>query len=94
VLEDHQIREFLAADYRRVLAAVALVSGSRALAEDAVQEALVRAWSRSERIEDARAWVTRVAIGTPPRASNIRQVLSGDLESSFPLVHASSDSCP
>jgi hypothetical protein len=32
--------------------------------------------------------------GTPPRASNIRQVLSGDLESSFPLVHASSDSCP
>jgi RNA polymerase sigma-70 factor, ECF subfamily len=41
-----------------------LVSGSRAAAEDAVQEALARAWERDERghrIESLEAWVTRVA---------------------------------
>jgi RNA polymerase sigma-70 factor (ECF subfamily) len=44
---------------------MALVSGSRAAAEDAVQEALARAWERSqrgERIESLRAWVTTVAL--------------------------------
>ena len=44
---------------------MALVTGSRALAEDAVQEALVRAWERSERgepIASLPAWVTRVAM--------------------------------
>ena len=42
-----------------------LVAGSRAAAEDAVQEALARAWERSqrgERIESLGAWVTRVAM--------------------------------
>jgi RNA polymerase sigma-70 factor (ECF subfamily) len=41
------------------------MSGSRAVAEDAVQEALARAWERSERGEDIRnleAWVTTVAL--------------------------------
>lgn len=59
------IREFLSADYPRVVAAMALVSGSRPAAEDAVQEALARAWERSqrgERIENVRAWVTAVAL--------------------------------
>jgi RNA polymerase sigma-70 factor, ECF subfamily len=44
---------------------VALITGSRAAAEDAVQEALARAWERSERgerIESLPAWVTRVAM--------------------------------
>jgi RNA polymerase sigma-70 factor (ECF subfamily) len=44
---------------------MALVSGSRAAAEDAVQEALARAWERSERgeqIVSLKAWVTRVAL--------------------------------
>jgi RNA polymerase sigma-70 factor (ECF subfamily) len=44
---------------------VALITGSRAAAEDAVQEALARAWERSERgerIESLPAWVTRVAV--------------------------------
>ena len=48
-----------------LVAAVALVSGSHAAAEDAVQEALARAWERSqrgERIESLPAWVTRVAM--------------------------------
>jgi RNA polymerase sigma-70 factor (ECF subfamily) len=47
------------------VAGVALINGSRAAAEDAVQEALARAWERSERgerIESLPAWVTRVAM--------------------------------
>jgi RNA polymerase sigma-70 factor, ECF subfamily len=44
---------------------VALVAGSRDAAEDAVQEALVRAWERpagAERIDSLPAWVTRVSL--------------------------------
>ena len=44
---------------------MALIAGSRGAAEDAVQEALARAWERSERgeqIENLAAWVTRVAV--------------------------------
>jgi RNA polymerase sigma-70 factor (ECF subfamily) len=47
------------------VAAIALVSGSRPAAEDAVQEALARAWERGERgerIESLRAWVVTVAL--------------------------------
>jgi RNA polymerase sigma factor (sigma-70 family) len=42
-----------------------LVAGERAAAEDAVHEALARAWERSargEHIESLPAWVTRVAM--------------------------------
>lgn len=42
-----------------------LVAGDRAAAEDAVHEALARAWERSargEHIESLPAWVTRVAM--------------------------------
>jgi len=45
--------------------AVALASGSYSAAEDAVQEALVRAWIRSERgerVESLPAWVAAVAL--------------------------------
>lgn len=47
------------------MAAVGLVAGSRDAAEDAVQEALARAWERSERSEpivSLAAWVTRVSL--------------------------------
>jgi RNA polymerase sigma-70 factor (ECF subfamily) len=47
------------------VAAVAFVAGSRDAAEDAVQEALVRAWERpagAERIDSLAAWVTRVSL--------------------------------
>jgi RNA polymerase sigma factor (sigma-70 family) len=57
------IREFLATDYRRLVAGLTLLAGSQA-AEDAVQEALARAWERSERgehIESLKAWVAVVA---------------------------------
>ena len=65
MLSEADIREFLDTAYPRLVTAVALVSGSRAAAEDAVQEALARAWERSERgerIESLPAWVTRVAM--------------------------------
>jgi RNA polymerase sigma-70 factor (ECF subfamily) len=65
LLDEITIREFLATTYPRLVAGVALITGSRAAAEDAVQEALARAWERSERgeqIESLPAWVTRVAM--------------------------------
>ena len=64
-LDDSTIREFLVTTYPRLVAGVALITGSRAAAEDAVQEALARAWERSERgdrIESLPAWVTRVSV--------------------------------
>lgn len=51
-------------EYPKLVAAVGLIAGSRAAGEDAVQEALARAWERSERgerIESLGAWVTIVA---------------------------------
>jgi RNA polymerase sigma-70 factor, ECF subfamily len=48
-----------------LVGALSLVCGSRAAAEDAVQEALARAWEQEERgrrIESLEAWVTRVAM--------------------------------
>ncbi len=65
LIEDADFREFLAADYARLVAAVALVSGSRPAAEDAVQEALVRAWERTmkgEAIDSLGSWVATVAL--------------------------------
>jgi RNA polymerase sigma factor (sigma-70 family) len=64
-LDEAEIRGFLARDYPRVVNAVALASGSYPAAEDAVQEALVRAWMRSERgerLESLPAWVAAVAL--------------------------------
>ena len=48
-VDEVAIREFLHTSYPRLVAAVALTSGSRPAAEDSVQEALLRAWERSEK---------------------------------------------
>jgi RNA polymerase sigma-70 factor, ECF subfamily len=64
-LDELAVRAFLEEEYPRVVAAVAMVSDSRPAAEDAVCEALARAWERSERgerIESLGAWVTAVAM--------------------------------
>lgn len=64
-VDEVALREFLHTSYPRLVAAVALASGSRPAAEDAVQEALLRAWERSdkgEEIESLEGWVTTVAL--------------------------------
>ena len=65
-VEEHpravEIHAFLGEHYRRVVGSVALITGDRASAEDAVQDALVKAWRRrSEEIDVFPAWITVVA---------------------------------
>lgn len=65
MLDDVTIRQFLMDDYPRLVNAISLISGDFATAEDAVQEALVRAWTRSsrgERIDSLANWIAAVAI--------------------------------
>jgi RNA polymerase sigma-70 factor (ECF subfamily) len=64
-LDDADLREFVHTQYPRLVGALALVCGSRATAEDSVQEALARAWERSlrgERVESLPAWITTVSM--------------------------------
>lgn len=65
MLSDADIRELLATTYPRLVAGLAMAAGSRAAAEDAVQQAVARAWERSQRgesIDSLPAWITRVAV--------------------------------
>jgi RNA polymerase sigma-70 factor (ECF subfamily) len=64
-IDEVRLREFLADDYPRLVAAIELVAGNQPAAEDAVAEALARAWERSDRgepIENLPAWVMRTAL--------------------------------
>jgi RNA polymerase sigma-70 factor, ECF subfamily len=64
-LDEAELRRFLADEYPRLVNAVALACGSFPAAEDAVQEALVKAWIRSDRgrqVESLAAWVVTVAL--------------------------------
>ena len=64
-MDEIALREFLHTRYPRLVAGLALACGSRPAAEDAVQEALLRAWERSEKGEEIQsmdAWVTTVAL--------------------------------
>jgi RNA polymerase sigma-70 factor (ECF subfamily) len=64
-LDEDAIRRFLDTDYARLVAGLSLVTGSQHVAEDAVQEALARAWERSlrgESISSLRSWVAVVAL--------------------------------
>jgi RNA polymerase sigma-70 factor, ECF subfamily len=61
---DPELLAFARYDYTRLVAALALMCGSRAVAEDATQEALARAWERmdrGQRIDSPAAWITVVA---------------------------------
>jgi RNA polymerase sigma-70 factor (ECF subfamily) len=64
-LDESELHEFVHTQYPRLVGALALLCGSRATAEDAVQEALARAWERSLRgseVDSLAAWVTTVAM--------------------------------
>lgn len=61
-LTSDDIRTFFDGPYRDILAAVALVTGSRPAAEDAVHEALARAWERGDGIDHLDRWVVTVAL--------------------------------
>ena len=77
LLDEVAIRQFLHNAYPKLVAGVAVMAGSRAVAEDSVQEALARAWERSERGEEIRnleAWVTTVALNLA--RSGLRRVRS------------------
>ena len=56
------LREFLAGPYKRVLHIVRLASDNDAEAEDAVHEAIARAWERRGTIERPEQWVLAVAL--------------------------------
>jgi RNA polymerase sigma factor (sigma-70 family) len=78
--------------------AVALASGSYAAAEDVVQEALVRAWMRSERgerLESLPAWVAAVALNLTRsgwrRAMAERRARGRSLQRSVSAVHPSEE---
>jgi RNA polymerase sigma-70 factor, ECF subfamily len=64
-VDEVELRRFLGEHYSRLVGAVSLVTGDLASAEDAVQEAIVRAWERTERgdqIEALDRWVAAVAL--------------------------------
>lgn len=61
-VDDARLQAFIAGEYRQVVATVELVCGSLATAEDAVQEALARAWERGDSIDRLGAWITTVAL--------------------------------
>lgn len=57
-----ELQAFVERHYRQVVGSVTLITGDRATAEDAVQEALVKAWKRGdEPVERLAAWITVVA---------------------------------
>jgi RNA polymerase sigma-70 factor, ECF subfamily len=61
-LDTETVRTFVDHDYARVVNVVTFVCGDRGRAEDAVQDALVRAWATRRRIDVLSAWVTTVAL--------------------------------
>jgi RNA polymerase sigma-70 factor, ECF subfamily len=63
-LDEETVRAFIQDHYPRIVNGLTVMCGDRTVAEDAVQEALARAWERSERgerIEQLAPWVTVVA---------------------------------
>ncbi|GIU96952.1 MAG: hypothetical protein KatS3mg013_0755 [Actinomycetota bacterium] len=77
MVDEAELRAFLREGYPRLVGAVALACGSEPAAEDAVQEAIVRAWERSERgqqIDALAPWVATVALNLS--RSGLRRALA------------------
>ena len=62
-MDEGELRRFVEEDYSRVVAAVALITGERSSAQDAVQDALVKAWPRAG-LRNPAGWITVVASNT------------------------------
>lgn len=62
MLDDAMIERFVREEYARVVKAVAFVTGDLSGAEDAVQEAVARAWLYRQPIDALPAWVVSVAL--------------------------------
>lgn len=65
MIDETDIQQFVREDYARVVNAVALVAGDVHTAEDLVQEAIARAWSRSERgpdLDSLSSWIVAVSL--------------------------------
>jgi len=57
-----QLERFLEEHYQRVVGSVSMITGDRSNAEDAVQDAIIKAWRRrDEPIDRLVAWITVVA---------------------------------
>lgn len=73
--DEREVRELYTACYSRLVGVVGAIEGSRAEAEDAVQEAFIRLigrWARVSRYDDPEAWLRKVALGV---VSNRRRKL-------------------
>ena len=91
---EERIREFVGGEYRQVVGTVELVCGSLPAAEDAVQEALARAWEREARGEDIRslpAWVTTVALNLARSQLRRRRTERRARDRLVPLARTSPD---
>lgn len=60
-LGEDELRDFIAGPYVSILRVVTLATDSRAAAEDAIQEALARAWERGD-VERLDRWILTVAL--------------------------------
>lgn len=87
-LTSDDIRTFFDGPYRDILGAVTLVTGSRPAAEDAVHEALARAWERADRIDHLDRWVVTVALNL---ARSRWRKLRREVHSDDPDFHKNND---
>lgn len=63
-LDDPAFDRFFQQRYAKTVGVVGVLTGSVAAAEDAVHEALAKAWERRHHIEHLEAWVLTVALNT------------------------------
>ncbi len=62
---EEDLERYMAADYRPLVSSLTLICGNRSMAEEAAQEALLRAWQspgHGAAIESLPAWVRTVAV--------------------------------
>lgn len=71
VMREERLRHFLATDYHRVVGVVSLVCDP-ASAEDAVQDAVLATWTRTDDPISYTAWVTTVALNKARSATRRR----------------------